>query len=107
MQKKYFITEYLSNVTLCIPGLWASHALSKGGLMTPHLVCLEQGAGLSQVSRWWMGILEQVLKRNGPAGHSLREEHEAVKGSRLFRLGESLGLSVGWQRGCLAVLWTP
>ena len=45
-----------------------------------------------------MGILEQVLKRNGPAGHSLREEHEAVKGSRLFRLGESLGLSVGWQR---------
>ena len=51
MQKKYFITEYLSSVTLCIPGLWASHALSKGGPMTPHLVCLEQGAGLSQV--WW------------------------------------------------------
>lgn len=51
MQKKYFITEYLSSVTLCIPGLWASHALSKGGPMTPHLVCLEQGAGLSRVSQ--------------------------------------------------------
>ena len=46
-----FITEYLSSVTLCIPGLWASHALSKGGPMTPHLVCLEQGAGLSRVSQ--------------------------------------------------------
>lgn len=51
MQKQYFTTESVSSVTLCIPGLWTSHTLSQGGLMTPRLVCVEQGAGLPRVSQ--------------------------------------------------------
>ena len=101
-----------------IPGLgtspwrrkWHPHAIilaweipwreDSGGLQSMRSQRVRHHLATKQQGQW-------ELKRNGPAGHSLREEHEAVKGSRLFRLGESLGLSVGWQRGCLAVLWTP
>lgn len=43
-----------------------------------------------------MGILEQVLRRNGRAGHSLKDEHEMVNGERMeaVQIGRILGFGL-------------